>query len=167
MSHRRRYKTLIVLCIILLVIAFAMVLTPEPLPAPVVVQPATDSTETGAQAIEPVTDNTAPEESVRTENELVIAINKGGSINGMVIVPTKIVEDSRCPMNARCIQAGTVKVAASVTGGAKTGSYVFELGADAIVINEKQIRLISVTPEVELAGVNIPSTDYSFVFSIE
>ncbi len=45
-------------------------------------------------------------------------INKGGSAGGVVIVPTQLIEDSRCPTGTQCVQAGTVRVKATVTSAA-------------------------------------------------
>ena len=43
-------------------------------------------------------------------NGIDVAFGQTAYVNGPKILPIKLIEDSRCPMNARCIWAGRVRV---------------------------------------------------------
>lgn len=158
MRHGLKYKTLIIICLVLIVVVFAIVLMPQQLSAPVVVAP------------QPVPAETMPEPTPADEpasaNQMQARIGSGASINGVVIVPKRVVEDSRCPMNARCIWAGRAVIEAAVTVGTTTTTKQFTLGEDATIIGTKHIRLVGVAPE-KMIGTETKDTDYLFVFSVE
>lgn len=46
-----------------------------------------------------------------TRHEGPAALGQATSVGGPVVTPLRIVEDSRCPMNARCIWEGNAKIA--------------------------------------------------------
>ncbi|MEK9160481.1 MAG: hypothetical protein AAB440_00385 [Patescibacteria group bacterium] len=84
---------------------------------------------------------------------------------GVRITPLELLEDSRCSEDVACIQAGTIRVRASITSGARTTEGVFTLG---IVETREQetITLVAVEPAPR-AEVAIPLQDYRFTFGIE
>jgi hypothetical protein len=78
-----------------------------------------------------------------------VVLGKSLVIGGLAITPKKIIEDSRCPMGVVCIQAGTVKVEATVAKAGKNESVVFELGQTQTVFDQK-ITLLRVDPQKEV-----------------
>ncbi|MBY0110695.1 hypothetical protein K2Y00_01685 [Patescibacteria group bacterium] len=92
-------------------------------------------------------------------------IDEHASGLGVRVTPVELLEDSRCPEDVACIQAGTVRVRASVTSGARTTEGVFTLG---IVETREQetITLVAVEPAPR-AGVVTPLGEYRFTFGIE
>lgn len=82
---------------------------------------------------------------------------------GPRVRPVSLVEDSRCPMNARCVWAGRATVRAEVILGSGTRTLDLTLG-EPVLVADGQLTLVSVTPE-RMAGDPKPDpTDYRFAF---
>lgn len=86
-------------------------------------------------------------------------------VGGPVVWPLTLIEDSRCPMNARCVWAGRVVVRVVVTGGSWRRTVDLTLGDAGAVVADGRLRLISVTPEK--AGEPIPRAAYRFDFEFQ
>jgi len=84
---------------------------------------------------------------------------------GVKITPIEVLEDSRCPADVACIQAGTVRVRASIESGGQRSDGVFILGIVETRESET-ITLVSVEP-APFAGRSISPSDYRFTFGIE
>lgn len=82
----------------------------------------------------------------------------------ITVTPLALVEDSRCPANANCIQAGTVRVRALVQGSTSQ-EVVLTLGKPQIVLG-KEILLTNVSPERTQDQV-ITFEEYHFTFSVK
>lgn len=80
------------------------------------------------------------------------------------ITPLKVLEDSRCPIDVVCIQAGTVRVQARLVSGLGTAQQEFKLG-QAVTTEAEEITLTAVSP-VPKAGVKIAESDYVFTFTV-
>jgi hypothetical protein len=92
-------------------------------------------------------------------------IEQGASALGVEVEPLEILEDSRCPANVNCIQAGTVRVRALLTSGLGTATQVFEL-SKPITTESEEITLVEVEPQT-VAGVKILPNQYIFKFEIK
>ncbi len=80
------------------------------------------------------------------------------------ITPLSVVQDSRCPADVQCIQAGTVQVKASLSGG--LGQYNATLELNKPFSNEEvTITLVSVTPS-KVSTHQITPGEYVFTFTI-
>lgn len=77
--------------------------------------------------------------------------------------PERVVEDSRCPMNARCIRAGRVVVEATVWDAGHAQSRSLILGETALTA-AGELMLDSVEPSTQ-TGTAIAPGDYRFHFS--
>lgn len=97
-----------------------------------------------------------------------IKLNETLSLAGTKIKPTEVIEDSRCPKDVQCIQAGTVRVGAVVTprGSPDTDEQpiLFELRVP-MTVGLDQVTLIEVSP-APTAGSSIAPTDYVFTFTV-
>lgn len=91
-------------------------------------------------------------------------INQEAGALDVKIIPTEVVEDSRCPQDVQCIQAGTVRVRAKLTSGLGTANQVFTLNTP-ITTEAEEVTLVAVKPNTK-AGATIPSGDYRFTFRI-
>jgi len=91
-------------------------------------------------------------------------INQEGSALDVRIVPTEILEDSRCPEDVTCVWAGTVKIRALLTSGLGTANQVFELG-QPITTEAEIVTLVAVEPGA-LSEPAIPQSAYRFIFEI-
>lgn len=93
-------------------------------------------------------------------------IDQGASALGVKVVPLEVLEDSRCPIDAQCIQAGTVRIRALLTSGLGTAEQIFELG-QAITTEAEAVTLIDVSPQPNSTEPAIGPGEYRFTFVIE
>lgn len=112
-----------------------------------------------------------PDGSSSEGNEEIFSITQDTQLNKTIsafdflVTPISVVQDSRCPTDVQCIQAGTVVVKAKLAGG--LGEYTANLELNVPLINEEvSITLINVSPE-PLSTHTIGSTEYVFSFEIE
>lgn len=95
-----------------------------------------------------------------------VPLNQTVRIAGAWINPVEVVEDSRCPEDMQCIQAGTVRVSANVTPRNSTESetVMFALNVP-MTVGMDQIILTDVTP-VPSSGSQIAPESYIFTFMV-
>ncbi len=98
------------------------------------------------------------------QNAIDVPIGQSAYVDGPVIRPIKIVEDSRCPANARCIWAGTVKIEALWVRADGNRVLQLEMGKP-VPIADGTIELTDVSPP-RMAGENkeLKPKDYRFSF---
>ena len=78
------------------------------------------------------------------------ALNEGVYVDGPYVTPLTVLEDSRCPMNARCIWAGRTRLSVRIDLG--SGSETREIASDApIQVADGQLALVEVQPD-KVAG---------------
>jgi hypothetical protein len=75
-----------------------------------------------------------------------------------------VIEDSRCPLDVQCIQAGTVRVRVRIEGGMGTATETFPLNG-TITTETEAMTLIAVKPQKVSVG-DIPDNQYRFVFAV-
>ena len=87
------------------------------------------------------------------------------NVGGPRVTPLAVLEDSRCPMEARCIWAGRVRLSVRVTTG--VGSTVRELATDkALQVADGQLVLQGVMPPRSTQRTIAPS-DYRFTLKFD
>lgn len=87
---------------------------------------------------------------------------------GPQITPLELIEDSRCPMNARCVWAGTVKVLTriSLASGTRVREEVLTIN-EPVSVADGSVTLVAVLPENTMAGeVTTPPT-YRFAYRFD
>lgn len=90
------------------------------------------------------------------------AIGQTAAVGGPKVTPIAVVEDSRCPMNARCVWAGRVRITARVDLG--SGSRVHELTqGQPIPVADGTLELVEVLPDKPADGALKPAA-YRFAF---
>lgn len=101
-----------------------------------------------------------------TENEVSLQGGIGEQLRGLgvEIIPIRVIEDSRCPLGVQCVQAGTVRIAATVVSGTGTSSATLSLH-QLFTTETETIILIAVNPAPE-AGRTIAAKDYRFTFKV-
>ena len=82
----------------------------------------------------------------------------------LALTPFNILEDSRCPIDVQCIQAGTVRIRVKIDSGTSTSNVDITLNKP-VTTETEQITLIAVRPEKE-SKKQIGDKDYSFVFRV-
>jgi len=93
-----------------------------------------------------------------------VRLNQAVTALGVRLTVTSVLEDSRCPTDVQCIQAGTVRVKALLVSGLGTSTPEFKLGTP-ITTETETLTLTQVTP-TKLAGTPIKNSEYLFTFSI-
>ena len=87
------------------------------------------------------------------------------SVNGLKVRPLKIIEDSRCPINAVCVWAGRVIVRTEVVGGSWREIRDLEFGI-AQPIADGRLTLVAVMP-AKLAGADVGPRAYRLTFDFQ
>lgn len=92
-----------------------------------------------------------------------VALGQEAVVDGPVVKPIAVLEDSRCPMNARCVWAGRVRV--KMLWLRPEGNQEFELTlGEAKPLSDGAITLTSVRPD-KLTNLVLKPADYRFSFS--
>lgn len=106
-----------------------------------------------------------------TSTATTTTVSKDTKINTTItafnfsITPTQVLEDSRCPLDVQCIQAGTVRVKTTLAG--ELGEYSATLELNKPLVNEEvSITLTSVSPAPNSKHAITPE-EYVFTFEIK
>jgi len=92
-----------------------------------------------------------------------VALGQRAYVDGPIVQPVKLLEDSRCPMNARCIWAGRVRLQMVwIRGNGERQPFEVTLGEPARLA-DGTITLESVRP-ARRTGDAIRPEDYRFSF---
>lgn len=83
-------------------------------------------------------------------------------VGTMIVTPKKLVEDSRCPINARCVWAGRVVVTTRIVGEGFSDTADLTLG-EPFGTNGQMLVLSSVRPG-KTTQDEIAPRDYRFAF---
>ncbi|BEV00132.1 hypothetical protein [Novosphingobium olei] len=90
-------------------------------------------------------------------------LNEATRAGPVTVRPVDVVEDSRCPMNARCIWAGRVVVSAVITEDGRKQERKLVLGEPAL-LTSGSVMLDTVEPPTR-TDTPIRPQDYRFHFS--
>jgi hypothetical protein len=96
---------------------------------------------------------------------ITLKIGERGEVLGIFVTPLSILEDSRCPIDVQCIQAGTVRVKMQVETGMGTGDLTLALG-DLGTTETETITLTRVSPEPVSTDPIVPS-EYRLTFELK
>jgi hypothetical protein len=96
---------------------------------------------------------------VRTDG--MAMLGQATRVGAVVVTPMQVVEDSRCPMNARCVWAGRLVVSTRIDGSGWRETTNMELGRP-YVTHGVGVQLSSVQPE-KMAGTQ-PEPPLPYVF---
>lgn len=96
--------------------------------------------------------------------QITTKIDQGASALGVKIMPVMVLEDSRCPADVVCIQAGTVRVRALVTYAKGEEEREFKLG-QAASVGGVEATLVDVKP-YPYAGKPTAPADYEFTWEV-
>ena len=92
-----------------------------------------------------------------------VALGQRAYVDGPLVEPVAVIEDSRCPMNARCIWAGRVRVKMLwIRGNGEKQPFEVTLGEPA-QLADGHFTLESVRPE-KRTDTTIKPDDYRFSF---
>lgn len=92
-----------------------------------------------------------------------VALGQTAYADGPIIQPVAVLEDSRCPINARCIWAGRVRVQMLwIRGNGEKQPFEVTLG-EATPLADGSITLEAVRPD-KMTNVELKPQDYRFSF---
>ena len=100
----------------------------------------------------------------KLETELLTKIDQGASGLDVKVTPNEVLEDSRCPVDVTCIQAGTVRLSATLESGLGRTQQIFKLNTP-ITTEAEEVTLIKVLPE-KYSNKVIELKDYQFIFKV-
>jgi hypothetical protein len=112
-----------------------------------------------------VSSTTDPLENI-VPTTVTARLNEKISLFGAKATVTEVVEDSRCPANANCVWAGTVRVKVHATYGIFSKNTVLTLN-EPLTYEGHSVTLVAVEPSIQIAGKATPPGDYAFTFSIK
>ena len=127
-------------------------------------EPMTTAPSVGVSRYFSISNNLLVEKSGESPNTVKAHLGEAVTVLGIKITPLEVIEDSRCPIDVQCIQAGTVRLKVRLESG--LGKSEMILGLDKTITTEAEnISLTSVTPAPR-ASVKISPADYQFTFSV-
>ena len=94
----------------------------------------------------------------------VAVLNQRILTHGVHLTPLEVVQDSRCPIDVQCIQAGTVTVRTLIQVGTNAETVTLTLNKPITFVG-KQVTLVSVTPAKSSKQTILPA-DYRFEFMV-
>ncbi|HEY0979564.1 MAG TPA: hypothetical protein VGE23_01850 [Candidatus Paceibacterota bacterium] len=111
---------------------------------------------------------TAYEEFPRPAHELTTvsaALGETVSALSLTLTPEEVIEDSRCPMDAMCIQQGTARVRVLITSGMGTSTMTLTL--DEPATTEAETILLTAVEPYPMASDPTEDEQYRFTFRVE
>lgn len=102
------------------------------------------------------------EEVEVTEVDLVLGLNEVSEAFDAEFVVTEVVEDSRCPIDVDCIQAGTVRV--RIESRPAGHEAIITLG-ESVSLGEYEVEFLAVRPD-PVSTSPIQETEYEFTFEV-
>lgn len=159
-------KSLFIIIIVLIVILGAVVIL-KPTES-TVVAPET-STSIPTETTTPNTPETSQASTtggsrVKGPEEVTIKIGESGAVAGMIIKINGLGQDSRCPTDVTCIQAGSVTLKTTVSHGAISTNHDFISTAAPFVFEGYSIAIKNVTPVPKKSTGDIKLADYRITF---
>ena len=103
-----------------------------------------------------------PPQVVAAADGTLVPLGQAVQVGSLVVTPLEVNEDSRCPMNARCVWAGRVVLVARIAGAGWEETTPLTLGLTHGT-HGLSLTLTSVTPEKTTTDPLAPG-DYRFGF---
>ena len=94
-----------------------------------------------------------------------VRLGQTAYVSGPRVTPIRVIEDSRCPMNARCVRAGTVVIRARVSGGRWSRTLDMTLG-QPVSVADGSLVLTTVSPD-PIAGRPLAGERLRFTFAFQ
>lgn len=114
----------------------------------------------------PVPAPITPAETIpeKDNEQLEAKINQTISAFGIQITPLEVLEDSRCPADVQCIQAGTVRLKMLLKSGENEINATFTLN-EPVSTDTATVTLVNVEPG-KISTVTALPADYRFFFKV-
>lgn len=94
-----------------------------------------------------------------------VKMNETVDIFGAKLTPVDVLEDSRCPIDVQCIQAGTVRLMVNIENNLGAAELEFTL-SESVVTETQEITLIQVEPTNDSKAATNKG-EYTFIFKVK
>lgn len=91
-----------------------------------------------------------------------VGLGETAYVGRLIVAPRKVTEDSRCPVDVQCIQAGRVVVSTRLDGEGWSETVPLVLG-EAYATHGTTVMLVSVRPD-KYSDRETPRAEYRFIF---
>lgn len=101
---------------------------------------------------------------VAEEGNVILSLGEISHFGTFTIRPLEIKEDSRCPKDVTCIQAGTVRLSMQIVSAQGTSTSIVKLD-EVLEVEGAGVTFLSVTPENSVKEP-LNASDYRFNFKV-
>ena len=99
------------------------------------------------------------------QREGPVHLGETAYVNGPSVRPDRVIEDSRCPIDVQCVQAGRVRIAATIIGADRKDQVELTLGKP-LPVADGMLTLLSAAPQ-QRSGQQIAPGTYRFTFDFK
>lgn len=99
-----------------------------------------------------------------TSTTVEVGLHQAVTVGGWSVTVVRVLEDSRCPTDVQCIQAGTVRIGVSLNGA--SSEQILALGKQASLADGSLVTLTAVSP-TKISTTPIAESDYRFTLLLE
>lgn len=151
-----------VILVLVIIIGIGLLLTHSEQP---VLVPTNLASSTETSTVTSATTTSAAPANGQAYGSVTLALGQAAVFaDGLSIRPMRILEDSRCPADVQCIQAGTVKLSINTVVSGKTSVESISIG-QSVQLDGDTITLDTVTPQKTKAGYPA-ANEYRFTFTV-
>lgn len=158
-------SSLIAILIVLVIVIGAWIIIAGRHREAVVEAPTTDTVPNPATSQNAGTAATTGGTRVKGPEQKTIAIAQSGVVGGITVKIVSLMQDSRCPTDVTCIQAGSVGVRTTLTKGKITTSHDFITGTAPFAFEGYNLSISNVTPSPVSGQAAIKLADYRITFT--
>ncbi|MDD5068332.1 MAG: hypothetical protein PHS53_02840 [Candidatus Pacebacteria bacterium] len=97
---------------------------------------------------------------------LTLALGQKGTLGELTITPNSIIEDSRCPVDVQCIQAGRIRVNVTIGDSLNSTTVTMTLADIPTLFALYKVSITSVTPDKN-SKIQILPSQYRIVFHVD
>jgi hypothetical protein len=125
-----------------------------------------DNVEADTVALEDCTPSNVPASQLNIVpyGNVTLKMGELATFRNISIRPLSIEEDSRCPLDVQCIQAGTVRVRLEVVSGMGTSTSIVKLGSP--FTTEGEVITLTEAAPAKNSKIQISATDYRLTFTV-
>lgn len=101
---------------------------------------------------------------VAGENAAILSVGETETINGLSVTLEEVVQESRCPVDAECIEGGAITTRVTLANGEKTTTNIASDGVPD-TFGGYEIAITDIKPPL-LSGKEVPQSDYRITFEV-
>ena len=94
------------------------------------------------------------------------ALGEATRVGTVIVQPLRVIEDSRCPMNARCVWAGRVTLEAKLEQGGRSRNVTLHSDTP-LAVDGGVLAIDSIQPDSFMTNDKPEAADYRFHFAFQ